>query len=208
MLDARRSRSPRQEKTMKIGRLLSGLWGSALLTACARSPEASAPAASSAPSTAAERAVTPESPSLAPAPAAPPGAQGLEGAKSKGAEDEAEFSSLEAAERALNQAKADLDRLALAQPAPSVGSNASADRAAEKKEDKPARAPSAAGAAAPAKSNGVCEDACRAFSSLSRAASAVCRLDGNGGTHCSHAKHVLADAEQRVASCSCQASND
>jgi hypothetical protein len=132
----------------------------------------------------------------------------LDAPKSKGALDEAEFSSLEQAERALNQAKADLDRLALAEPAPAIGRNSSADRAAEKKDGKPARAPSAAGAAAPAKANGVCEEACRAFSSLSRAASAVCRLDGASGTHCSHAKHVLADAQQRVASCSCPASSD
>ena len=36
-------------------------------------------------------------------------------------DDEQSSASLEAAERALNQAKADLDRLALAEPAPTVG---------------------------------------------------------------------------------------
>ena len=132
----------------------------------------------------------------------------MDSSKPKAA-DEAEFSSLEAAERALNQAKSDLDRLALAEPAPALGHDAPAARAAEKQNDsKPRQAPSTAGAAAPAKSNGLCEEACRAFSSLSRAASAVCRLDGSGGTHCSHAKHVLTDAQQRVASCSCPASNE
>jgi len=141
----------------------------------------------------------------APAPAA---REGLDAQKSKGAAEEAEFSSLEAAERALDQAKADLDRLALAAPSPVVGRSAAADRAAEKKESRAERAPSPAGAAAPSNANGLCENACRAFSSLSRAASAVCRLDGNSGTHCTRAKRVLAESQQRVASCSCPASSD
>lgn len=194
---------------MKVARLVTGIWAWSCFTACAvqRSPEANAPAASatSTTATAEEPIARPES--QAPAPAAP-AAEGLDVAKSKAAQDEAEFSNLEAAERALNQAKADLDRLALAEPSPVVGRNAATDRAAEKKESKPGRAPSAAGAAAPVSANTLCENACRAFSSLSRAASAVCRLDGSSGTHCSHAKHVLADAQQRVASCSCAASSD
>jgi len=198
---------------MKVARLLSGLLVTGWLTGCAQgSPEPSAPAASSAPTstTAAteDRAAAPESPAAAPAPAPPGGPQGLDRPKPEAAVEE-QFSNLEAAERALNQAKADLDRLALAEPAPTVGRNATLDRAAEKKETKPsARASSGAGAAAPSKSNTLCEEACRAFSSLSRAANAVCRLDGNGGTHCSRAKHVLADAQLRVASCSCPAAGD
>ena len=206
-------RCPHQEMIMKVARLLSGLLVGGWLAACAQaSPEASTPTASgtpaSTPAPAEDRAAARDSPVAPPAPAPPGGPQGLDQPKSKAA-DEAEFSSLEAAERALNQAKADLDRLALAEPAPTVGRNATLDRAAEKKESKPsARAPSAAGAAAPTKSNALCEEACRAFSSLSRAASAVCRLDGNGGTHCSRAKHVLADAQQRVASCSCPTTSD
>ncbi|HKO49099.1 MAG TPA: hypothetical protein VJV79_15310 [Polyangiaceae bacterium] len=202
---------------MKFAQLATGFGVCAWLTACAvqQSPEPNAPAASATGSgakaaAAEEQAVAPESPRAAPAPAA---RDGLDTAKSKRAEDEAEFSTLEAAERALNQAKADLDRLALAEPSPTLGNSATAQRSTEKKEGKPGRAPSAAGApapskAAPVKASTLCEEACRAFSSLSRAASAVCRLDGNSGTHCSHAKHVLADAEQRVASCSCPASSD
>ncbi|MEI9941796.1 MAG: hypothetical protein WDO69_31670 [Pseudomonadota bacterium] len=197
---------------MRFAWLACGLGVFACFTACAaqRSPQASSPVASATAPTAAaeERAATPESPVVVPAPAPPAAPQGLDAPKSKASDDEAEFSNLDAAERALNQAKADLDRLALAEPAPLVGHNATTDRAAEKQEPKRSRAPSAAGAAAPAKSNGLCESACRAFASLSRAASAVCRLDGSSGTHCRHAKHVLADAEQRVASCSCPASSD
>lgn len=196
---------------MKVARLASVIWMGACFTACAQqqSPEPHAPAASASAAAAEERAAKPESAAGIPAPAAPAAAQGLDQPKSKAArDDELEFTNLEAAERALNQAKADLDRLALAEPSPTVGRNAAADRAAEKKDSKPGRAPSAAGAAAPVKANALCEEACRAFSSLSRAASAVCRLDGSSGTHCSHAKHVLSDAEQRVASCSCSASSD
>ena len=195
---------------MKVTRLLVGVGILACFTACAqRAPELSAPAASATTAPAEERSGKPENPVATPVPAAPAASQGLDRPKIKAAqEDDAEFSTLEAAERALNQAKSDLDRLALAEPSPAIGPNAAADRAAEKKESKPARGSSAAGAAAPARSNAVCEEACRAFSSLSRAASAVCRLDGENGTHCSRAKHVQADAQQRVASCSCPASRE
>ena len=192
---------------MKVRKLAGWLGILACTTACAHAQRPSAPLASAAPE-AEERAGTPEGALAAPAPAPPAAAQGLDAPKSKTAKDETEFSTLEAAERALKQAEADLDRLALAQPSPVIAQNAAADRAAEKKESKPARAPSAGSAAAPSKPNAVCEDACRAFSSLSRAASAVCRLDGSAGTHCSHAKQVLADAQQRVSSCSCPAASD
>jgi hypothetical protein len=198
---------------MKLLCLACGLGVWACFTACAaeRSPEPNARAASAASNAsktaaAEEQAAPPESPLAAPAPVAAP--QGLDAAKSKGTPDEDEFGNLEAAERALNQAKADLDRLALAAPSAVVGHDTAADRAAEKKQRRSGRAPSAAGAAAPSKSSAMCDEACRAFSSLSRAASAVCRLDGSSGTHCSRAKHVLADAEPRVASCSCPASSE
>jgi len=201
--------------TMKVARLASGIGLWVCFTACAAqpSPEPNAPtssAGSRATKTAAaeEQAVAPESLPAAGAPAPLAARDGLDASKAQRPGDEVELSTLEAAERALNQAKADLDRLALAEPAPVVGHNGTGDRAAEKKESKPARAPSTAGAAAPSKSNALCEDACRAFSSLSRAANAVCRLDGSTGTHCSHAKHVLSDAVQRVASCSCPAASD
>jgi hypothetical protein len=194
--------------SMKVDRLVCGLGVWLCFSACAarRSPETTAPAdsANSMAVPAEERAPAPESPVAAPAPAAQ-----RDTPKSTAARDDAaEFSSLEAAEQALNQAKADLDRLALAEPSPAIGSKGAGDSAMEKKESRPGRAPSAAGAAATSRANAVCDEACRAFSSLSRAAKAVCRLDGSGGTHCSHAKRVLSDAQQRVASCSCPASSD
>ncbi|HET7543645.1 MAG TPA: hypothetical protein VFK05_27420 [Polyangiaceae bacterium] len=198
---------------MKLGHLASGFGLCLWLSACAaQGPEPNAPAASAPSSTspnAEERPATPESSLAQPAPAPPAEPQGLD-AKKKVRVEDAEFSNLEAAERALNQAKADLDRLAIAEPPTSLGRSESNDRAAEKKPGKATAAPSApsaAGAAASPKTS-VCEEACRAFSSLARAANAVCRLDGNGGTHCSRAKHVLEGAQQRVASCSCPTASD
>jgi hypothetical protein len=181
-----------------------------LLVACGRSPEANAPAPSSGVTGYAAPPAAEEAPAAAPAPASPPAPQGLgdESAKHESpGELDQEFTTLEAAERALNQAKADLDRLALAEPAPTVGRSAANDSAAEKKDGKGGAAAPKAAAAASAGPSALCENACRAFSSLSRAASAVCRLDGDSGRHCGRAKRVLADSQQRVASCSCAAAD-
>jgi hypothetical protein len=49
-----------------------------------------------------------------------------------------------------------------------------------------------------------CSTACRAYSSLGRAASAVCRLAGEKDARCTHAHRVVADAQRRVAVCGCQ----
>jgi hypothetical protein len=188
---------------MKIRHLAAGLGILASITACAaqRSPEPSVPAAS--PAVAAEeRAPTNGSPAAAPGPA--PAREGLDARKSDPARDEPEFPNLEAAERALDQAKTDLDRVALAQPSPAFRR----DAPTEKRESEPGRARNAAGAATRSNTTPVCEEACRAFSSLTRAANAVCRLDGRTGTHCSRAKQVQADAQQRVASCSCPPASD
>jgi hypothetical protein len=102
----------------------------------------------------------------------------------------------------LNQAKADLDRLALAEPAAALGRGA-AD--GEKKGSKRA-APAAAGAGAPANAGpSQCDNACRAFASLNRAANAVCRLDGDAGSHCARAKKMVTDSASRIAACTCPA---
>lgn len=196
---------------MTIARLAGRLGLIVCFTACGRTPEPSAPSASA--TSASPTASAPEDDAKGelaelPAPAPAPGLPGVDRPNSKAAEDEAEFTNVEAAERALNQAKADLDRLALAEPAKNVGRSSTAKRDTEKKDAAPAERASSAGAAAPMRSSAVCEDACRALSSLARAAHAVCRLDGSSGAHCTRAKHVLADAQQRVASCSCASAND
>ena len=136
--------------------------------------------------------------------AAAPAPQGLDQPKSSEAGGFEDFTTLDAAERALNQAKADLDRLAIAEPTPTLG-RAAAD-GAEKKDSKRG-APRAAGAAesTTAGPSAQCDNACRAFASLTRAASAVCRLDGDSGAHCSRAKRVVSDSERRVSSCTCPA---
>jgi hypothetical protein len=189
---------------MKIARVLGGLGVWVLLTACANqhSEPLAAPAASPATVSTAPQADEERAPPAAPAAAPVLTPQGLDQPK---ADDSAkdELTTLEAAENALNQAKADLDRLALAEPTPELGrSGGSADKKAAKR-----GAPSAAGASAPASSapSGQCENACRAFASLTRAANAVCRLDGDGGAHCSHAKRVVSESERRVANCTCAA---
>jgi len=191
---------------MKIRRVACGLWVVATLSACAEqhatepAAPASSPASFAAPPAAEAAPITaaPATPAAAPAP------QGLDQPRSteSSAKDEA-FTNLEAAERALNQAKSDLDRLALAEASVQVGRAADGASKAEKK-DKTAHAASAGAAAASSAPSALCDNACRAFASLSRAASAVCRLDGNGGSHCSRAKKIVADSQQRVASCACQ----
>lgn len=197
---------------MKIAHLVLGIAAGLGLTACSRSPEAAAPAPSAAeapkPSDDAvqQEVTTPGTPAAEPAPppapAAAPVLDGRATGGSKAAQSNAldeEFKTLAEAERALNQAKSDLDRLALAQPTPSA---ARGKGEAEKKDS--ARAEGAASSAP----SGLCENACKAFSSLSRAAGAVCRLDGSGGSHCTRAKRVLADSQQRVQSCACSASGE
>ena len=193
---------------MKFRRVACRLWAIAMLSACAeqRATEPAAPASSTGAfavppaAEAAPRIAAPAAPAAAPAP------QGLDQARSsESAGKDEEFTNLEAAERALNQAKSDLDRLALADAPVQVGRAAPADGAprAEKK-DKSAHAASAGAAAASSAPTALCDNACRAFASLSRAASAVCRLDGDGGSHCSRAKKVVADSQQRVSACACQ----
>lgn len=189
---------------MKIARLAYGVAGIVWVGACApRAPEASAPA----PGPIETRYAPPPADGV-PAPVGPPPAAAAPGLRDEAAtrpqsaDDKPDFSTLDAAERALNQAKADLDRLALAEPAPMVGRSTASSAAAEKKERSAAPAPKASAAANSAPS-ALCENACRAFSSLTRAANAVCRLDGDGGTHCTRAKRVVADSQIRVSNCSC-----
>jgi len=192
------------KKRMKIARSVVGF--GILVMACGgacanQKSEQAAPAAS-------PNSVALSAPATEAAPAPPPAAAPapmLDQSNRAEAAREDDFTTLEAAERALDQAKADLDRLALAEPAPTLGRGVDSEKAAKK----PARssAPSAAGAAAPAgvAPNGQCESACKAFASLSRAANAVCRLDGDGGSHCAKAKKVVTDSAGRVAACTCPA---
>ena len=135
-------------------------------------------------------------------------------------ETEAEPATLADAEALLERARADLDQLALndrtpateaaGAPAPSPATApqraAPAPRDADKRAEKSASADAASAPPAPpapAKEPNACETACKAFSSLTRASDAVCRLDTDGGKRCERARQIRADASQRVASCGC-----
>jgi hypothetical protein len=126
-------------------------------------------------------------------------------------EAEREPTTLADAEALLEQARADLDRLALNEPgAPPAAAGAAAPSAAPapaSSRDEASRADKSASAEQasppPAKQANACETACKALSSLTRASDAVCRLDSDGGKRCERARQIREDASQRVASCGC-----
>ena len=162
-----------------------------LVSACAVAPKAEAPAAEAAP------------------------APGVPGTTLAAEEDGAgEPTTLADAEALLEKARADLNRLALNEPAaPAAAGNAAppsvqmapAPSPAPRDDARRAEKSSSADAApaAPAKEASSCETACKAFSSLTRASDAVCRLDTEGGKRCDRARQIRQDASQRVASCGC-----
>lgn len=177
--------------------VVAALLSLALLPACGMSPKAEAPSSA---------------PEAAPAQGAP--------ASSLTAKDEAaaEPATLADAEALLEKARADLDRLALNEPGAARGATGGAPAPASappapspsRAEAKPAeKAASADAAAAPPskevqnKEVSTCETACKAFSSLTRASDAVCRLDTDGGKRCERARQIREDASHRVASCGC-----
>jgi hypothetical protein len=159
-----------------------------LLVACGRAPEAEAPRAE-------------------PAGAAAPTSLQTQG--------EREPETLAEAEQLLEQARADLNRLALAEPEAAPGSAAASAGAPARAAAAPAPAPeppreqkraeksAADEAPTTSKEEGSCETACRAFSSLERASAAVCRLDSPNGQRCARARQIREDASRRVASCAC-----
>jgi hypothetical protein len=166
-----------------------------LLSGCAAAPKTSAP--SSAPE------AVPGTPATAVAP------------QEEGAGEPA---TLADAEALLEKARTDLNRLALNEavaplagaappsaqmaPAPSPAPARDEARRAEKSASSAADG-APAPATAPANEVSTCQTACKAFSSLTRASDAVCRLDTEGGKRCERARQIREDASRRVASCSC-----
>jgi hypothetical protein len=133
---------------------------------------------------------------------------------------EREPATLAEAEAMLERYRSDIDQLALNTPGtPSVAAGAAApadaappaaappapqqapSRAAER--DEHAEKSSSAPEPSEPRAQNACETACKAFSSLSRAKDAVCRLDTEGGQRCERAKKIREDAAQRVAGCGC-----
>jgi hypothetical protein len=125
------------------------------------------------------------------------------------AEQQEEPATLAEAEALLEKAKADLDRLALNEPggvpATAAAAPAPAPPAPARAEaERPAEKSAAEDGASPKKEPSTCETACKAFSSLERASSAVCRLDTEApAKRCERAKQIKDDAARRVSSCSC-----
>lgn len=144
-----------------------------------------------------------EAPAAAPAQESSPGAPAT---LSAGEEPQ----TLADAEALLERSRADLDRLALNQAAPPPPAAAGAAAPTTAPAPAPAAAPrdearsaDKAEAEAPrAKEVSACDTACKAFSSLTRASDAVCRLDTEG-KRCERARQIQQDASHRVASCSC-----
>ena len=173
--------------------VVAALLGLVLLPGCGRSPQAEAPSSA---------------PEAVPGQAAPTTSL----TTNEAGEAETEPATLADAEALLEKARADLDRLALNEPgaargatgggpAPAAAPAPPPPRAEAQRADKAASANEAA--APPAKEVNPCETACKAFSSLTRASDAVCRLDTDGGKRCERARQIRQDAAQRVAGCGC-----
>lgn len=108
------------------------------------------------------------------------------------------YTSLAEAEAALEKARAELGApRAEARPAESQ----------PEKAKRPSTAP-AGGAAPLAEGAERCVNACKAFASLKRAASAVCRLAGDTNARCKRAQTIVQDSEARVAVCKCDKNGD
>jgi len=187
-------------------RVAFALIACAFVAACGRGLE-TAPTAPGRESEPAASATPPPPPAeaAAPAPAAAPSDDDSE-AGNKGRKEAlqatGERDELGEAVAELERARTELEgALAPRAARPSATAGAGASRGADA-----SRAPAAPAAKAEKKSSeSSCSTACRAFSSLERAASAVCRLAGEKDARCTHAHGVLADAQKRVTVCGCQA---
>jgi hypothetical protein len=180
------------------------------LGACGRKEEALPAAAPEAPPPAAPAEAGAElesAPAPAPASAPPPSKQETpSSARDAVGDDEAgrfaeppQKDDLRTAEAELERARRELDSaLGVRRPRPAPTSGASRGADADRAEAAPA--PKAEKKA----SETGCPTACRAFSSLGRAASAVCRLAGEKDARCTRAHGMVADAEKRVAACGCR----
>lgn len=174
------------------------VWVALFLVGCGaqEAPPAQAPESvqERAPAPATEFA-EPVAPPPAPAAGAPGGSRNeLEsgGDKDSIATAEAEFEQARAElEAALPGAKRDQPASGAAAPSRSRPSDSVAEEAPKSKAEKKS-------------SEGGCATACRAFASLGRAATAVCRLAGDEDARCTRAKGIVSEAERRVATCSCR----
>ncbi|MCC6901554.1 MAG: hypothetical protein IT377_21465 [Polyangiaceae bacterium] len=153
----------------------------ALALGSCKKQEAAPPAAQQ--PAAPEQQASQPAPTAAPAAAPPPSIGSTQGQPAPEKQKEAlakddNLASLPEAEKALDQAVTDLNKL--------VGG----------------KAPTG-GAARLSAGDARCPEACKAMSSLRRAAAAVCRLAGDATDRCARAKGIVKDSEARVAACKC-----
>lgn len=112
-----------------------------------------------------------------------------------------EPSTIEEAQARLDQEEARLKRLALtrketyASPPPSAPVPAATATV-----DAPPASPQAGGKA----EEGGCQDACRALSSMKRAADTICRLAGPEDARCQTARRRVHEGEERASTCGCK----
>lgn len=163
---------------------LAALLSAGLVGACAASPKAEM------------------QPGVPSAPGTP-----MQAAPSATVAPEPEPRTLQEAEALLEKARADLEQLALNEPAPASAAAPVAPAPAPapppvQKESRSAQA-GEDGAASAVRPENRCQTACKAYSSLTRASDAVCRLDTAGGGRCDRARQIREDAARRVAGCGC-----
>lgn len=134
-------------------------------------------------------APSPKSASAAQPQATSPELDRRERDEDQGVDAKETFADLSKAEAALDKAQKDLD--ALLGPA--------------KTKDKTGKAAPGGGGAVPlATGDARCPTACKAFASLRRAATAVCRLAGDADARCTKARTSVTENEARVAACKCE----
>jgi len=176
------------------------------LAACSRTAEPATSAPAAAPEAAPSAAPPPPAAeAAAPAPAAPSSLDldSAEEQRDEGFAKPADRDELGQAVAELERARTELEgAFAKASEKPKARPSTSASGEAASRGDDLEQAPARADKKSAESS---CGTACRAFSSLGRAAGAVCRLAGEKDARCTHAHQVVADAEKRVAVCSCHA---
>lgn len=163
-----------------------GVFACAALVACAARPSADVnqPAGY-------QGGSPPPSPGQAPASTTPPAQPGYaqppaNALRPEGGEGD-DFTNVADAERDLERARGELALLGT--------STKSSTEKSGKKADEPEPL---------ARGNASCGNACKAFSSLQRAANAVCRLTSEGDARCVRARTLVKENETRVSVCGCE----
>jgi hypothetical protein len=142
-----------------------------------------------------------------------------EEAPASAAEPQSSQDALDEERRDDRRSKADADERPLDEPrslSEAQAQLAKAERslalllAPEKGAERSRRAGASSGAPAPKSapkkkeaSGGDCRQVCRAFSSLLRATASICRMDGEAGAHCTHAKKTVDRYRPSVMNCGC-----